>query len=71
MWDFAKANPGYTLLIVWVLAWAFVQPFKFAWLAYNRKLRAANIAAHGYPTTPNMDADGDIVHTKCDCEKQE
>lgn len=65
MWDFAKTNPGYTFLIVWVLAWAAVQPFKLAFRAYNRKLRSANILAHGYPTMPNMDADGDIIHPDC------
>lgn len=71
MWDFATANPGYTFLIVWVLAWAWVQPFKYAWLAYNRMLRARSIAAHGYPTTPHMDADGDLVYPECDCEGKE
>ena len=68
MWDFAKTNPGYTFLIVWVLAWAAVQPFRYAYLSYNRKLRSRNIAAHGYPTAANMDADGDIVHPECECK---
>lgn len=65
MWGFATANPGYTFLIIWVLAWAFVQPFRLAWLAYNRSLRSKNIAANGWPTPP-LDADGDIVHPKKD-----
>lgn len=70
MWEFAKANPGTTFLIVWVLAWAATQPFKYAWLAYNRKLRARNIASHGYPTTAHMDADGDLVYPKRKCEDE-
>lgn len=70
MWDFAKTNPGYTFLIVWVLAWAAVQPFKYAYYAWNRTLRARNIAAHGYPTSPHMDADGDLVYPKDECKDE-
>ena len=61
MWNFATANPGTAFLIVVVLAWAFVQPFHFAFRAYNRRLRSRNIAAHGWPTAP-IDADGDVVY---------
>lgn len=61
MWNFATNNPGYTFLIVLVLAWASVQPFRFAWLAYNRSLRQRSIVAHGWPTAP-VDADGDVVY---------
>ena len=60
MWDFAKANPGTTLLIIWVLAWAAVQPFRYLFLAFNRSLRSRNIAQHGWPTAP-IDADGSVV----------
>ncbi len=71
MWEFAKDSPVIAFLMVWVLAWAATRPFYFAWLAYNRKLRSANIAAHGWPTHPNMDADGDLVFPdKCDCKKE-
>ena len=31
---------------------------------WSRWLRSRNIARHGWPTAPNMDADGDIVHPK-------
>jgi hypothetical protein len=65
MLEFAKANPGYTFLIVWVLAWAATRPFWYAWVAYNRTLRSRNIVAHGWPTAP-VDADGDVVYPKND-----
>ena len=61
MWDFATANPGTAFLIVLVLAWAFIEPFRYAFRAYNRRLRSRNIAAHGWPKPP-VDADGDIVY---------
>jgi hypothetical protein len=70
MWEFAKSSPGFTFLIVWVLAWAAVQPFKYAFQAYNRRLRSANILAHGWPTAAHMDADGDLVYPKCKCEDE-
>lgn len=63
MWNFATTNPGYTFLIIWVLAWAITRPFWYAWLAYNRTLRSRNIVAQGWPTAP-LDADGDIVYEK-------
>jgi hypothetical protein len=65
MFEFATANPGYTFLIVWVLAWAATRPFWYAWVAYNRTLRSRNIVAHGWPTAP-VDADGDVVYPKND-----
>lgn len=61
MWEFAKANPGYAFLIVWVVCWAFTKPFAYAFRAYNRTLRSRNIVAHGWPTAP-VDADGDVVY---------
>ena len=33
-------------------------------VCWNRWLRSRNIAAQGWPTAQNMDADGDIVHPK-------
>ena len=60
MWNFATENPGYTFLIVWVLAWATTRPFWFAFKAYNRTLRSRNIIAQGWPKAP-IDADGDVV----------
>jgi hypothetical protein len=70
MWEFATANPGITFLIIWVLAWAAVQPFKYAYYAYNHRLRSMNIFHHGWPSNPHMDADGDLVCTICDCEEE-
>lgn len=61
MWEFATANPGYAFLIVLTIAWAVVQPFRYAFAVYNRTIRARNIAAHGWPTAP-IDADGDVVY---------
>ncbi len=61
MIEFAKANPGYTFLIIWALAWAATTPFAYAFKAYNRTLRSRNIAAQGWPTAP-VDADGDVVY---------
>lgn len=37
---------------------------------YGRTIRHLNIRKHGYPTTPNLDADGDIVHPKTDGDNQ-
>lgn len=62
---FMGAHP----FLTWCLAWGIwpicgvlTAPFRYAFLAYNRRLRSANIRAHGWPTNPLMDADGDIVH---------
>lgn len=64
---FAGEHP----VLAWCFAWAvwpicgiFTAPFKYAFRAYNRKIRGGNIRAHGWPTNPLMDADGDIVHPK-------
>ena len=66
---FAGEHP----FLTWCLAWAIfpicsalTAPFRYAFKAYNRKVRSRNIAAHGWPTNPLMDADGDIVHPKQD-----
>ena len=64
-YEFASNHP----LLTWCLAWAifpicsvFRAPFKYAFLAYNRRRRSLNIIARGWPTAHLMDADGDIVH---------
>lgn len=60
-------------VLTWFLAWGLwpictaiatmvATPFRYAFLAYNRRLRHLNIRAHGWPTSPLMDADGDVVH---------
>lgn len=61
MWEFASAHPVAAFFMLWVVAWAAVQPFRYAYLAYNRTLRSRHIAAHGWPTAP-VDADGDVVY---------
>ncbi len=61
MIEFAQSSPYLTFFLAWLIAWAFTRPFRYAFLAYNRHLRAKNIAAHGWPRAP-MDADGDIVY---------
>ncbi len=55
--------------LTWCLAWGIwpvctvlTAPFRCALGAYRLRIRAANIAARGWPTMPLMDADGDIVH---------
>lgn len=63
--SFMGDHPFLTWLLawgIWPVGWAFTSPFYYAFKAYNRHLRAANIRAHGWPRNPLMDADGDIVH---------
>lgn len=68
---FASENP----FLTWFLAWGIwpvcsmitsvlTAPLVCALNAYNRSLRARNIRIHGWPSSPLMDADGDIVHPK-------
>lgn len=66
-WDFASAHPFWAWMIswcIWVVPAAIAAPFNAVFLFWNRWLRHRNIALHGWPTTPSMDADGDIVHPK-------
>lgn len=70
---FASAHPGLTWLLawgIWPVCWMIktilVAPFRYPFLAFNRHCRTKNIAAHGWPTNPNMDADGDIVRKESD-----
>lgn len=60
MWDFAAANPGTAMFLAVTAAYAFVQPWYYAFKAWNRYLRSKNIAVHGWPKPP-MDADGDVI----------
>lgn len=67
--SFMGENPWLTWALawcVWPIGWTIsavlTAPFSYSLKAYNRHLRAKNIAAHGWPTNPLMDADGDIVH---------
>lgn len=50
--------------VCWMLTSVLTAPFTCAFRAYNRHLRASNIRAHGWPSAPNMDADGDIILPK-------
>jgi len=61
---FASESPWLTFFMFWILCWTVTVPFKLMWFAWNRYLRSKNIQAHGYPTNPLMDADGDIVLPK-------
>lgn len=36
------------------------------WSVFRRVIRSFDIQAHGWPTAPLMDADGDIIHPKKD-----
>lgn len=72
-WQFVWAHPFLTWLLawgIWPVCWAasaiLTAPFRFAFMAWNRHLRSLNIRAQGWPTIPNMDADGDIVQPKAE-----
>lgn len=58
--DLAKTNPFLALLMFALACGAVVAPFRYAFLAYNRRLRSANIRSQGWPP-PHVDADGDAV----------
>lgn len=58
---FANNHPLYFLLCLAVAAWALVQPLRYAFLCYNRRLRSLNIREKGWPPPP-LDADGDVDH---------
>jgi len=61
-YTFAGEHPVVTVLLAWAVASVLTAPFKYAYLAYSRRLRSLNIWRRGWPTAPLMDADGDIVH---------
>lgn len=60
--EFARVNPWLTFFVFWLVCYTVAYPFRIAFHAWNRYLRSKNIQAHGYPTNPRMDADGDIIH---------
>lgn len=70
--NFAREHWFIALLMLLIVAAAaktvIVAPFKYSFMAYNRSVRARNIAAHGWPTAP-VDADGDVVYPKPEEEK--
>ncbi len=72
---FAGEHPFLTFCLawgIWPICWTVrvivSLPFTLAFKAYNRRLRAMNIRAHGWPTARFMDADGDIVHPPATAE---
>jgi hypothetical protein len=65
MWELARESPIVVMVMFWVACWAAVQPFKFAYKAYKYRLRAKNIAQHGWPIPP-LDADGELRYPDTD-----
>lgn len=59
IWDLARESPIAAVLMFWIACWAAVQPFKYGYKAYKYRLRAKNIALHGWPSPP-LDADGEV-----------
>lgn len=64
-WAFAGHHPITAILLACCAATVLVAPFKYSFMAFNRAMRARNIAARGWPTAP-LDADGDVVWPKED-----
>lgn len=62
---FADSHPFLSCLVIIVGCEIITAPIKYAFKAYNRSLRAKNIALHGWPQAP-IDADGDVVHPKAE-----
>jgi hypothetical protein len=63
LWDFAHQHYFIALLMVWIVAWAFVTPFRLYF-------RSRNIKAHGWPQPP-FDADGDIHYRDTKSDEKE
>lgn len=57
--QFAGQHPWLAFFLACVLSSVVTAPFKFAFRAYSRSLRARNIAARGWPPE-HLDADGDF-----------
>lgn len=55
--QFMGESPFLTFFLALILASVIKYPF----VVLKRYLRHRDISKHGWPTTPNMDADGDIV----------
>jgi hypothetical protein len=53
--QFMGEHPFLTFFLVWVVCHSLVG-------VVYRFFRHLDISKHGWPATPNMDADGDIVH---------
>jgi hypothetical protein len=55
--QFASENPWLSFFLSYIIL------HTLCWVI-NRILRTIKVLARGWPTMPNMDADGDIVHQK-------
>lgn len=69
LFSFMAQHPFLTWCLawgVWPICQALTAPFRYAFLAYSRRLRSLNIRAHGWPANPLMDADGDVIHPPMD-----
>lgn len=62
MWQFMSEHPTAAFFIAWVLAWAFVSPFRLYF-------RSRNIQAQGWPPD-HLDADGDMHRRECKCSDE-
>ena len=58
IWQAAIHAPFIAFCAIVAVYWAIKLPF----IAFRLFIRSRNIAKHGWPTNPLMDADGDIVH---------
>ncbi len=54
---FAAQSPFTFFIIVCCLYYGWKAP----WIVLKRAIRSRDIQRHGWPTAPNMDADGDLV----------
>lgn len=66
MWEFAGNHYIVFVLSLMIVCGTITRLAYLLWAAYNRHLRSTNIREQGWPTTPNMDADGDLVAQKKD-----
>ena len=64
LYQFMGDHPIVTVLLAWCAAEVLTAPFKYGFKAYNRRCRSENIKAKGWPSNPNMDADGDLIYPK-------
>lgn len=60
-WDFILKFAGQNPLTFFIIVCCTYYAWKAPWLVVKRALRSRDIQRHGWPTAPNMDADGDLV----------
>ena len=54
---FVGSHPFLSFLLICAAYYA----WKYPWHVLKRAIRSRDIQKHGWPTAPNMDADGDLV----------